>query len=191
MHSQVPLLWQACAKAVDQVQREARLTQINATLNATKEKKKAKMKSGSRENVVTQQPKAMEAQTILEPRLRRSTRTTTTQGYSAPEYIDLEQVNNDNDSFAPPGSDDEGSMMEFNPDPLKKQGKGKEKKSSTVPPYSLHPDDPATFLKLAVFLNIFLAESVKEEKLQEADRLVRVYCKDLIRVSISALPLPC
>ena len=171
------------------MQREARLAQINATANASKELKKAakaKKKSGIHKKATNQQPKAAEAQAIPEAGIRRSARTTKGRGHPAPEDIDLGNERDANDDFLGPlGSDYEGSASEFDEDPPQEQWKGKSKKSNAVPPYSLHPDDPAAFLTLATFLNIFLAESVEEKKLQEADTLVRVYCKELIRVSIS------
>ena len=176
------------------MQREARLAQINATVDTAKEKRKAaktKKKPGSCKQATKRQPKATEVQATLETGLRRSTRTIKGKHHLAPDEIDLgsEHNSDDDDFIAPLGSDCEGGPTEGDTDPLPEQQKGKDKTSSAVPPYSLHPDDPAAFLNLATFLNIFLAESVKEEKLQEADTLVRVYCKDLIRVSISILPL--
>lgn len=176
------------------MQREARLAQINATISTAKEKRKAaktKKKPGSRKQATKQQPKAPEAQATLETGPRRSTRTTKGKGRLAPDEIDLgsEQDSDDDVFIAPLGSDHEGGVTEGDADPLPEQQKGEDKKSSAVPPYSLHPDDPAAFLNLATFLNIFLAESVKEGRLREADTLVRAYCKDLIRVSISILLL--
>ena len=176
------------------MQREARLAQINATVEAAKEKRKAskaKKKPGSRKKATNRQPKATEVQATLETGLRRSTRTIKGKRHPAPEDVDLgsEQDNDDDEFLAPLDSDHEGGATEGDDDPLQNQQRGKDKKSSAVPPYSLHPDDPAAFLNLATFLNIFLAESVKEEMLQKADTLVRVYCKDLIRVRISIFPL--
>ena len=185
----MPLLWQTCAKEINQVQREAHLAQINATADAakaTKKAAKAKKNSGICKNATNRQPKAAEAQAIPEAGTRRSARTTTGRGHPATEDIDLGNERDANDDFLGPlGSDYEGSASEFDEDPSQEQRKGKSKQSNAVPPYSLHPDDPAAFLTLATFLNIFLAESIEEKKLQEADTLVRVYCKDLIRVSTS------
>ena len=183
------------------MQREACLAQINATVEAAKQMKKAakaKKKSGTHKKATNRQPKAAEAQAIPETGIRRSARTMKGKGHPAPEDIDLgneqdidlgNEQDIDDNFLAPLGSDHEGSAAEFDVDPLQEHQKGKGKKSSAIPPYSLHPDDPAAFLSLAAFLNIFLAESVEEKKLQKADTLVRVYCKDLIRVSISPLPL--
>jgi len=176
------------------VQCEARLAQINAAVEAAKEKKKAakaKKKSGSHKKAADWHPKATEVQAIPETRLRHSTRTTKGDGHPVPEDIDLGNKwdNDDDDFLAPLDSDHEGGATEFDTDLLQEQQKGRGKKSSSVPLYSLHPDDPTAFLKLATFLNIFLAEFVTEEKLQEADTLVRVYCKDLIQVSIFTLPI--
>src|SRR5258706_14856865 len=80
------------------------------------------------------------------------------------------------------GSDTEVSVLDTVNDPLKKTSSGKFKSSATIAPYSLHLDDPAAFLKLVAFLNVFLAECVTEDQLQYADSLVRSYCKDLIWV---------
>ena len=63
------------------------------------------------------------------------------------------------------GSDTEGTVLDTLNDPLKKTSSGKYKSSATIAPYSLHPDDPAAFLKLAAFLNVFLAEQVTEDQL--------------------------
>ena len=183
------------------MQREARLAQISATVEAAKAMKKAakaKKKSGAHKKATNRQPKATEAQAIPGAGIRRSARTVKGKGHAVPEDInlgyehdiDLGKEHDIDDNFpAPLGSDYEETAAEFDADPLQEQQKSKSKKSSAVPPYSLHPDDPAAFLNLAAFLNIFLAESVEEKKLQEADMLVRAYCKDLIRVSISPLRL--
>ena len=150
---------------------------------------KAKKKSGARKKATDQQLKVTKVQAIPGTGIRRSARATKGKGHPAPDDIDLgseqdidlgNEQDIDDDFLAPLDSDHEGSAAEFDADPLQEQRKGKGKKSSAVPPYSLHPDDPAAFLSLAAFLNIFLAESVEEKKLQEADMLVRVYCKDLI-----------
>ena len=169
------------------MQREARLAQISAAAKVVKEKKKAQKRVASHKPAANQQPRV---QAILETELRRSTRTTKGNSHPPSEYIDSDNEQDINNHYlAPSGSNYEGSATGSDADPLQEQQKGKSKGSSTVPPYSLHPDDPATFLNLAVFLNIFLADCIEEKKLQEADKLVRTYCKDLIQVSTLTLPL--
>ena len=114
---------------------------------------------------------------------QKLTRNTKRKGRALPQegYSDQEDIPDEDlhDHF---GSDTEGTVPDTLNDPLKKTSSGKYKSSATIAPYSLHPDDPAAFLKLAAFLNVFLAERVTEDQLQYADSLVRSYCKDLIRV---------
>lgn len=114
---------------------------------------------------------------------RKLTRNTNRKGRALPQddYSDQEDMP-DEDLHNNFGSDTEGSIPDTLSDPLKKTSSGKFKSSATIAPYSLHPDDPAAFLKLAAFLNIFLAERVTEDQLQYANSLVQSYCKDLIRV---------
>ena len=116
--------------------------------------------------------------------VKRKGRALPHEGYSDQEDMPDEDLHN---NFS---SDTEGSIPDTLNDPLKKTLSGKFKSSATIAPYSLHPDDPAAFLKLAAFLNIFLAERVTEVQLQYADSLVRSYCKDLIRVPPQC-PLAC
>jgi hypothetical protein len=48
--------------------------------------------------------------------------------------------------------------------------------------YSLHPDDPANFLKLCTALRILIKHSLSDEDLNHADRLIREYNTELIHV---------
>jgi hypothetical protein len=52
-------------------------------------------------------------------------------------------------------------------------------------PSCLHPDDPANFLMLSKALRILLAWELTEEQIDEADKLLREYCSDLVDVSVS------
>ena len=79
-------------------------------------------------------------------------------------------------------SDSQGDERDLNIDPFNKTEFNSTKDTSGIAPYSLHPDDPAAFLKLTAFLNIFLAEYVMEGQLQQASALVCSYCKDFIWV---------
>ena len=58
-------------------------------------------------------------------------------------------------------------------------GSGKPKKNG----YCLDPRDPANFLKLAAALNIFLADTLTNNQINEADNLIREYNLELIKVS--------
>ena len=49
--------------------------------------------------------------------------------------------------------------------------------------YCLDPKDPANFLKLASALNIFLADTLTDNQINEADNLIREYNLELIKVS--------
>ncbi|KAI0362827.1 hypothetical protein BV20DRAFT_1058617 [Pilatotrama ljubarskyi] len=48
----------------------------------------------------------------------------------------------------------------------------------------LHQRDLATFLKLCMAIRLFLSESISEEQLVNADKLIREYCQDLIEVRL-------
>ncbi len=58
-------------------------------------------------------------------------------------------------------------------------GSGKPKKNG----YCLDPKDPANFLKLASALNIFLADTLTDNQINEADNLIWEYNLELIKVS--------
>ncbi|KAJ7126601.1 hypothetical protein C8R43DRAFT_897637 [Mycena crocata] len=48
------------------------------------------------------------------------------------------------------------------------------------PPFALHPDDPANFLKLSSALSIFQQEILSEFDITRADGIIRSYCTELI-----------
>ncbi|THU76896.1 hypothetical protein K435DRAFT_878595 [Dendrothele bispora CBS 962.96] len=66
------------------------------------------------------------------------------------------------------------------------KGKSKKKESRFETPESpvsnLHPNDPANFLKLATALVLFTARSINEQEVEQADRLIREYCVELIEL---------
>lgn len=47
----------------------------------------------------------------------------------------------------------------------------------------LHPDDPANFLKLCKALRILTARKLNRLQIEEADKLLRSYCAELVTVS--------
>jgi hypothetical protein len=49
--------------------------------------------------------------------------------------------------------------------------------------FSLHPEDPANFLKLSAALRILIQHQLSDEDLDEADQLIRDYCTELLNVS--------
>ena len=49
--------------------------------------------------------------------------------------------------------------------------------------YSLGPNDPANFLKLASALNISLSDKLTDNQIHEVDTLIREYNVELIEVS--------
>lgn len=51
-------------------------------------------------------------------------------------------------------------------------------------PSCLHPDDPENFLKLCRALRILVSRRVTDEEIDEADKLMREYCTELIEVSV-------
>ena len=50
--------------------------------------------------------------------------------------------------------------------------------------FSLHPDDPQNFLKLCLALRILIRRRITESDIDQADRLVRKYCTELILVRL-------
>lgn len=73
-------------------------------------------------------------------------------------------------------------------DPLAKgkaaAGTSKGNQQPTITPFSLHPRDPDNFLKLTTALNLFLLETISEDQIQHADRLIREYGQELIAVRV-------
>jgi hypothetical protein len=47
---------------------------------------------------------------------------------------------------------------------------------------NLHPQDPANFFKLSLFLKIVLAHSVTDSDIDQAEALIRSYCAELMHV---------
>jgi len=77
-------------------------------------------------------------------------------------------------------NDDDGTFAGTEPP---RKGKGRVLGSD----YSLNPRDPANFLKLASALNIFLAGTLTDNEIDQADKLIREYNVELIEVSPSFL----
>jgi len=51
-------------------------------------------------------------------------------------------------------------------------------------PFSLHPDDPANFLKLSCALKILTRRWLWEDEIDESDCLLREYCTELLKVRV-------
>lgn len=49
--------------------------------------------------------------------------------------------------------------------------------------FSLHPDDPANFLKLCAALRILIRRKLSDDDISQAERLISQYCGELIHVS--------
>lgn len=49
--------------------------------------------------------------------------------------------------------------------------------------FSLHPKDPANFLKLSAALCILIKHQLSDKDLDEVDQLLRAYCTELLNVS--------
>ncbi|KIK33063.1 hypothetical protein CY34DRAFT_27105 [Suillus luteus UH-Slu-Lm8-n1] len=56
--------------------------------------------------------------------------------------------------------------------------------------FSLHPDDPANFLKLSAAFRILIKHQICDHELDHADRLLREYCSELINLYGSAVIKP-
>jgi hypothetical protein len=52
-------------------------------------------------------------------------------------------------------------------------------------PSSLHPDDPANFLKLCEALKILVAREITDDQIETARGLLQSYCQELVYVSCS------
>jgi hypothetical protein len=48
--------------------------------------------------------------------------------------------------------------------------------------FSLHPDDPRNFLKLCSAIRILIRRRLTDSSIDQADRLLREYCTELITV---------
>ncbi len=57
-------------------------------------------------------------------------------------------------------------------------------------PTSLHPDDPANFLKLCKALRILFNRTLTKQDIDQADVLLRSYCSELVSVCIYKLRVP-
>ena len=65
-----------------------------------------------------------------------------------------------------------------------RRGKRRLKNSPDKPkPSSLHPDDPANFLKLCTALKILVAWEITDDQIETARGLLQSYCKELVYVS--------
>lgn len=51
--------------------------------------------------------------------------------------------------------------------------------------FSLHADDPRNFLKLCSALRILIRRCITESDIDQADRLLREYCTELISVRMA------
>ncbi|KAG1907550.1 uncharacterized protein F5891DRAFT_974250 [Suillus fuscotomentosus] len=56
--------------------------------------------------------------------------------------------------------------------------------------FSLHPEDPANFLKLSAVLRILIKHQLSDEDLDEADQLIRDYCTELLNLYSSNVVKP-
>lgn len=56
--------------------------------------------------------------------------------------------------------------------------------------FSLHPDDPANFLKLSGALRLLVQNSITNQDIDRADLLIREYCTELITVRQRIFYLP-
>ena len=156
MH-QVPLLWDKCKTASAEILREARLSQIKATIEERKVRNKSetvRKRARAAKKAANEQARTAIKDAAGEGTTRKITRNTKGKGRarlhdgsSDQEDIPTEDLRDNS------GSDSEGTVPDTLDDPLKKTTSGKFKNSATIVPYSLHPDDPAAFLKLAAFLN--------------------------------------
>ena len=180
------MLWDKCKTASAEILREARLSQIKATVGERRARNKSetvRKRARAAKKSTNEQALTAIKQAAGEGTTRKLTRNTKGKGRARPQEGSSDQeAMSDEDSHDNFSSSSEESAPDTLNDPLKKSSSGKFKTSATIAPYSLHPDDPAAFLKLAAFLNIFLAERITEHQLRSADSLVRSYCKDLIRV---------
>lgn len=81
-----------------------------------------------------------------------------------PTYIDDGAVEKENDLYPSDEENDDGTGP-----------------SPRAPP-NLHPDDPSNIFKLVRFLELVLAKRITVVQVQEADRLIRDYCSELLHV---------
>ncbi|TFY72264.1 hypothetical protein EVG20_g747 [Dentipellis fragilis] len=47
---------------------------------------------------------------------------------------------------------------------------------------NLHPDDPSNFFKLSSFLKIVLSPTITDQAIDEAEHLIRAYCRELVHL---------
>jgi len=95
------------------------------------------------------------------------------------EIINADQNINDNPIDMDGGMCNDKQIDGNNEDDIEDGDEGDESASS-----SLHPDDPANFLKLGCALKILTRQWIREDEIDDADRLLREYCTELLTVSM-------